>query len=93
MLLLISRFRTSNIRYDPDLQKVNGLRFTVVELAVGDSATGAHQLDITWSNHRSSAKRVFMLKSTLKHVRENLHVAMGMLTETLPGGNPVVVDD
>src|SRR5215472_12769538 len=57
-LLLVAGLVSLAIWQDPDLQQVDFFRVAGVHLAVANTATGAHALAVTGTNHRSRAQAV-----------------------------------
>lgn len=78
---------------DPDLQEVNVFDAGVVELAVRDTRSGGHPLDVTGPDHRTITQAVLVFQGSLQNVGDNFHVSVRMRAETLGGGHAILVDD
>src|SRR5262245_20414437 len=72
---------------------MNGFCARWVELAVSHSSAGAHALDLAGQDDRARSHAVFVLEGALKNVRDDLHVAMGMRSESLRWSDAVFIDD
>jgi hypothetical protein len=90
--LLITRRRAFGCGRNPDLQEMYGLGLRMVVFAVGDAGSCAHQLDVAGHDHRARAHGVLVFQRAFQHVRENFHVPVRMLAETLRRCDAVVVD-
>ena len=91
-LLLVAR-RAARVRgQDPDLEEVDELVGRGVELAVRDARAGGHPLHVARPDHRAGAHAVLVLERALEHVGDDLHVAVRVGAEALPGRDAVLVD-
>ena len=93
MLLFIAGRHTQPVRQDPDLQKVRGLIFGVVEFAVRDAAARAHALHIARRNADDVAHAVLVREVAGQHVADDFHVAMAVLAEAGARRDTVFIDD
>jgi hypothetical protein len=60
---------------------------------VANAATSGHDLYLSWSQHLTVAKAIFMLKSALYDDRDDLHVAVAVHAKSLAGFDDVIVND
>src|SRR5215813_477025 len=72
--LFITRLQPGLVGNNPDLQKVHRLGLRRVVLAVADSSSGTHPLNITYTNYRASACAVFVRQGAFEHVGDDLLV-------------------
>ena len=77
---------------NPNLEKMHGLRFGRVELAMPDAAAGRHALQIAGPNNRAGADAVFMLERALDNLRYDLHVAVRVRGKATAASDAVVID-
>ena len=91
-LLAVGRGQTAAIGHDPDLQEMYRLGLRRVELAVGHTGAGAHELDLARADHGAVAQAVLVLERAVEDVGKDLHVAVAVGAEAGGGRHPVVVD-
>src|SRR5579872_5262319 len=92
-LLLIARLDSGRLGQNPNLQKMQRLRWRRVELAMRNAGARAHPLHIARRNHAARAEAVAMLDRAFQHISDDLHIAMRMGAEALARRDMVVVDD
>src|SRR5208337_2233280 len=92
-LLLVAGLDSSRLGQNPNLQKMQRLRWRRIELAMGDAGSRRHPLHIAGRNHAAGAEAVAMLDRPLQHIRDDLHIAMRMSAESLPWRDVVIVDN
>src|SRR5262249_11862552 len=78
---------------NPDLQKVHRLGLRRVVLAVADSSSGTHPLNITYANYRASACAVFVRQGAFEHVGDDLHVPVRVGWESGTRSHAIFIDD
>jgi ribosomal protein S7 len=59
---------------------------------MADAAAGAHALSVAWTNDRTRAQAVLVLKRAVQNVGNDFHVAVRMGGEAFAGPDPVFVD-
>ena len=59
---------------------------------MGDPAAGTHALHITRANHRTVTHTVLVLQGAVKHIADDLHIAVAMGAESRPRGHGIVID-
>ena len=91
--MLIARRDAGHIRLNPDLQKVRGLAFGVVELAVLHTGACAHALHVARRNAAGVAHAVFVRQLTAYHVADDFHVAVAVGAKTPASGHAVFIHD
>src|SRR5437667_11740351 len=64
-----------------------------IELAVRDPRARRHPLHVARPDDRAAAEAVLVLERALEDEGEDLHVAVRVGAEALPGIDPVLVDD
>src|SRR5436309_8632004 len=69
------------------------LRAGRIELAVRDPRARRHPLHVARPDDRAAAEAVLVLEHALEDEGEDLHVAVRVGAEALPGIDPVLVDD
>jgi hypothetical protein len=63
-----------------------------VVLAVRHPGARAHPLHVAGTDHRAVAERIAVREAALEHVADDLHVAMAVGAESLPGLDAILVD-
>jgi len=91
-LLLVAGLDAALLGQDPDLQEVGGPVLGMVELAVHDAPARAHALHVAGRDGLHVAQRVAVRELTVEDVADDLHVAVAVRAEALPGGHAVFVD-
>src|SRR5580765_2230355 len=72
---------------------MDGLGVRAVELAVDDSGSGRHALNLIGAKHLRVAHAVLMSEFPFEDVADDLHITMRMGSEAAAGGDSVVVED
>src|SRR5439155_20619987 len=72
---------------------MHGFAGRAVELGVRDTAARTHALQLARADLRAGSQAVFVFERPLKDPRQNFHVAVSVLAETLPRRDAVFVDD
>ncbi len=91
--LFIAWRNTFDVRLNPDLQKMRGLAFSVVELAVLHAGASAHALHIARGDALDVAHVVFVRQLARHHVADDFHVAVAVCAKAGAGRNAIFVDD
>jgi hypothetical protein len=60
---------------------------------VSDTGTRTHALQLARADLRAGSQAVFVFQRPLKDPRENFHIAVRVLAESLPRRDAVFVDD
>jgi hypothetical protein len=84
---------TAFARENPDLEEMEEIGGRGVELAVGDAAAGAHELDLAGAEFAAVAHAVLVGDGTGDDAGEDFHVAVRVGGEAGAGGDAVFVDD
>src|SRR5262249_2188364 len=79
-------------RLDPDLKEMHRFGLRRIELTVPHARARGHSLDFVRSERFRAPHAVLVRQCALQHVGEDLHVAMPMHAESLPGGYAILVD-
>ena len=79
-------------RRDPDLQKVNGFGAGWIELRMGHTRAGAHQLDLARHESATIAHAVLVFERAIDDIAEDLHVPMRMIWKTTAWRDTVFID-
>src|SRR2546421_611826 len=90
--LLIRRGQAFFFGKNPDLQKVDELRWRVVELAVSDARPSAHPLNVPGADDGARPETVFVRERSLEDIGDDLHVSMRVSAEALARLNAILVD-
>src|SRR4051812_49118411 len=90
--LLVTWLQALSRRLDPDLQKMYGVGVGSILLAVQNAGPGGHSLKFAASNDRSGSHAVLVAQRALEHVRQNLHVAVGVGSESPAGSDAIFID-
>src|SRR5262245_15614649 len=90
--LLVAGCQARALGQDPDLEEVHALGLRGVVLAVLDPRARAHALHVAGADHRAVAEAVAVLERALEDVGHDLHVAVAVRAEALPGLDAVLVD-
>ncbi len=93
MPLGVGRGETAFAGENPDLEEVEEFGRRWVELAVGDAAAGAHELDLAWAEFAAVAHAVLVGDGSGNDPCEDFHVAVRVSGEAGAGGDAVFVDD
>jgi len=72
-------------------QEVNRVGAGGVELAVADTAAGAHALDVARSNDRAVTDRVAVREFAGEHVADDFHLAVAVSAEARTRLDPILV--
>src|SRR5689334_7020577 len=91
--LLIIGFKVFRSRQYPNLKQVNGLRFRRVELAVHDSGSCGHHLNLIRSEYMPFTHAVTMQQLAFHDISHDLHVAMRVRSKSLSWGDAVLIND
>src|SRR5580704_1559714 len=91
--LLVTRSDAARRRGNPDLQKMNGLSFRMIEFAVSDSTARAHPLRLARTNDRARAEAVLVLERAFEDVSDDLHVAMPVRGKPCGRAHAILIDD
>ena len=91
-LLLVGGLDARLLGDDPDLEEVDRLVMRGVLLAVQDAGARAHALHVAGPDDGPGAHAVLVGELTVEHVGDDLHVAVAVGAEALPGRDAVVVD-
>lgn len=93
MPLGVAGFEAALAWANPDLQQAAWFGAGGVELAVGDAAAGAHELDLAGAQHAAVAHAVFVLERAIEDVAEDFHVAVRMGGEAGTWGDDILIDN
>src|SRR5256885_1271243 len=77
----------------PDLQEMHGFAGGAVELGVCDTRARTHALQLAGADLCAGSQAVFVFERPLEDPRQNFHVAVRVLAESLPRRDAVFVDD
>ena len=72
---------------------MDGLLIRGIEFAMPDPGSRRHPLHIARPDHRTGAKAVLVLQSTVQDIGEDLHIAVRMGWEAASRRDLVLVDD
>src|ERR1700683_2110934 len=62
-----------------------------IKFAVQDARTRRHMLQLTWTDHRTSAHVVAVFQRSVQNPRQNFRVAMWMHAEPLSGRDDILI--
>jgi hypothetical protein len=91
-LLGVIRRDARNVGLDPDLEEVNRVGRRGVVFAVADAAARADPLNVAGLHGGTRPQAVLMLQSARDHVRNDLHVSVGVRAKPLARAHPVLID-
>lgn len=92
MPFAVARSEPVLFRSEPDLQKVNGFGGGGVELRMGHTRAGAHQLDLARLESAPVAHAVFVFERAIDDIAEDLHVPVRMIWKTTAWCDTVLID-
>src|SRR5690606_13973468 len=91
--LVVTRFNIHFIGNDPNLKKFHKFILVQVVLTVLDSGTGAHYLNLAFTDNGSGSHGVFMFQISFQWNRNNLHNAVRVRTEAHSRGYLVIIQN
>ena len=91
--MFIAGRNAHHVGLNPNLEKVRGLSFGVVELAVHHAFAGAHALNVTGRDALHIAHAVFVRQVARHHIADDFHVFVAMRAKACARCNAVFVDD
>jgi len=91
--LLVARWNALHVGFNPNLEKMRGLLWRVVELTVHHAAARTHSLHIAGGNALDVAHAVFVRQLTGEHIADDFHVAVTVRAKTCARRDAVFVDD